>query len=108
MITWTGIVWFHDGMFTSRSLLYETNNMTLISILNHAVMAFYAHVGITMDNPGVFQANLYLYLSKPISMYKLGYRLSINPRVHPFTDRSYYRRLTKMNDIIHTTLLVLT
>ena len=41
-----------------------------------------------------------------------GYPVSVNPRVHPFTDRSYYRRLAKMNDIIHTllvhTLLVLT
>jgi hypothetical protein len=42
VITCTGMVWFHDGMFTGRSLLYETNNMTSINILNHAVMAFYA------------------------------------------------------------------
>ena len=42
VITCTGMVWFHDGMLTGRSLSYETNNMTSISILNHAVMAFYA------------------------------------------------------------------
>ena len=42
VITRTGMVWFHDGMLTGRSLSYETNNMTSISILNNAVMAFYA------------------------------------------------------------------
>jgi hypothetical protein len=42
VITRTGMVWFHDGMFTGRSLLYETNNMASISLLNHAVLAFYA------------------------------------------------------------------
>jgi hypothetical protein len=35
------MVWFHDGMFTGRSLLYETNNLTSIS-RDHAVMAFYS------------------------------------------------------------------
>ena len=41
VITSTGMVWFHDGMFTGRSLLYETNNLTSIS-RDHAVMAFYS------------------------------------------------------------------
>jgi hypothetical protein len=41
VITRTGMVWFHDGMLTGRSLLYETDNLTSINI-NHAVMAFYA------------------------------------------------------------------
>ena len=41
LITSTGMVWFHDGMFTGRSLMYETNNMTSIS-RDHAVMAFYS------------------------------------------------------------------
>jgi hypothetical protein len=41
VITATGMVWFHDGMFTGRSLLYETNDLTSIS-RDHAVMAFYS------------------------------------------------------------------
>ena len=35
------MVWFHDGMFTGRSLSYETNNLTSIS-RDHAVVAFYS------------------------------------------------------------------
>jgi hypothetical protein len=70
-------------------------------------------IGITMDNPGVFQANPYPYPSKPVSVYtdtdirQLGYGLSVNPRVitlihlhgypvsvnprvyYPFMDRPY-------------------
>jgi hypothetical protein len=41
VITRTGMVWFHDGMFTGRSLLYETNNSTSIS-RDHAIMALYS------------------------------------------------------------------
>ena len=41
VITNTGMVWFHDGMFTGRSLLYENNNLTAIG-RDHAVMAFYS------------------------------------------------------------------
>ena len=37
----SGMVWFHDGMFTGRLLSYETNNLTLIS-RDHAVVAFYS------------------------------------------------------------------
>ena len=37
----SGMVWFHDGMFTGRSLSYETNNLTSIS-RDHAVVAFYS------------------------------------------------------------------
>ena len=42
LITNSGMVQFHDGMFTGRSLLYETNNLTLIRS-NHATMTFYSH-----------------------------------------------------------------
>jgi hypothetical protein len=43
VITSSGMVWFHDGMFTGRSLLYETNNLTSESISrDNAVMAFYS------------------------------------------------------------------
>jgi len=41
VITSTGMVWFHDGMFTGRSLLYENNNLAAIS-RDNAVMAFYS------------------------------------------------------------------
>ena len=41
VITSTGMVWFHDGMFTGRSLLYESNDLTSIC-RDHAVMAFYS------------------------------------------------------------------
>ena len=41
VITSTGMAWFHDGMFTGRSLVYETNDLTSIS-RDHAVMAFYS------------------------------------------------------------------
>jgi hypothetical protein len=41
VITSTGMVWFHDGMFTGRSLLYESSNLTSIS-RDNAVMAFYS------------------------------------------------------------------
>ena len=41
VITNTGMVWFHDGMFTGRSLLYENNNLTAIG-RDHAIMAFYS------------------------------------------------------------------
>ena len=45
VITSSGMVWFHDGMLTGRSLLYETNNLTSESITrDHAVMAFYSRV----------------------------------------------------------------
>jgi hypothetical protein len=40
VVTSTGMVWYHDGIFTGRSLVYETQNLTSITTEN-AVMAFY-------------------------------------------------------------------
>ena len=41
VITSSGMVWFHDGMFTGPSLLYENSNLTSITT-DHAVMAIYS------------------------------------------------------------------
>jgi hypothetical protein len=40
VVTSTGMVWFHDGIFTGRSLVYESQDSTSITTEN-AVMAFY-------------------------------------------------------------------
>ena len=40
VVTSTGMVWFHDGIFTGRSLVYESQDLTSITTEN-AVMAFY-------------------------------------------------------------------
>ena len=40
VVTSTGMVWYYDGIFTGRSLVYETQNSTSIATEN-AVMAFY-------------------------------------------------------------------
>ena len=40
IITSTGMVWYHDGIFTGRSLVYESQGLTPITTEN-AVMAFY-------------------------------------------------------------------
>jgi hypothetical protein len=40
VVTSTGLIWFHDGIFTGRSLVYESNDLTSINTEN-AVMAFY-------------------------------------------------------------------
>jgi hypothetical protein len=40
VVTSTGMVWFHDGIFTGRSLVYESQGLTPITTEN-AVMAFY-------------------------------------------------------------------
>ena len=40
IITSTGMVWYHDGIFTGRSLVYESQGLTAITTQN-AVMAFY-------------------------------------------------------------------
>ena len=42
VVTSTGMVWFHDGIFTGRSLVYESQGLTPITTEN-AVMAFYIH-----------------------------------------------------------------
>ena len=34
------MVWYHDGIFTGRSLVYESQGLTAITTQN-AVMAFY-------------------------------------------------------------------
>ena len=41
VITSTGMIWYHDGIFTGPSLVYESQDLTSITIEN-AVMAFYA------------------------------------------------------------------
>jgi Helitron helicase-like domain at N-terminus/PIF1-like helicase len=53
VITRTGMVWFHDGMFTGRSLLYETDNLSSITSSkddSDAVMVFYARDPIRVEN----------------------------------------------------------
>ena len=40
IITGTGMVWYHDGIFAGRSLVYESQGLTAITSQN-AVMAFY-------------------------------------------------------------------
>lgn len=40
VITNTGLVWYHDGMFTGSSLVYNSNNVSSI-ITERAVMAIY-------------------------------------------------------------------
>ena len=39
-ITGTGMIWFHDGMLTGNSLIYEGQNIDSITT-ETAVMAFY-------------------------------------------------------------------
>ena len=41
VITSTGMIWYHDGIFTGPSLVYESQDLTTITMQN-AVMAFYA------------------------------------------------------------------
>jgi len=40
VVTSTGMIWYHDGLFTGRSLVYESQDLTSITTEN-AVMAFY-------------------------------------------------------------------
>jgi hypothetical protein len=40
VVTSSGMVWFHDGIFTGRSLVYESQGLTPITT-KKAVMAFY-------------------------------------------------------------------
>jgi hypothetical protein len=40
VVTSTGMIWFHDGIFTGRSLVYESQELNSITTEN-AVMAFY-------------------------------------------------------------------
>ena len=40
VVTSTGMIWFHDGIFTGRSLVYESQDLNSITTEN-AVMAFY-------------------------------------------------------------------
>ena len=40
-ITWTSMVWFHDGMFTGNSLIYGQNINSISTETWTAVMAFY-------------------------------------------------------------------
>ena len=40
VVTRSGMIWYHDGIFTGRSLVYESGNLTSITTEN-AVMAFY-------------------------------------------------------------------
>jgi hypothetical protein len=40
VITSSGMIWFHDGIFTGRSLVYESQDLNTITTEN-AVMAFY-------------------------------------------------------------------
>ena len=42
VVTSTGMTWYHDGIFTGRSLVYESQILTSITNEN-AVMAFYIH-----------------------------------------------------------------
>ena len=40
VVTSTGMIWYHDGIFTGRSLVYESQDLNSITT-EHAVMAFY-------------------------------------------------------------------
>ena len=40
VVTSTGLIWFHDGIFTGRSPVYESHDLTSITTEN-AIMAFY-------------------------------------------------------------------
>ena len=40
VVTSTGMIWYHDGIFTGRSLVYESQNLASITAKD-AVMAFY-------------------------------------------------------------------
>lgn len=40
VVTSTGMIWYHDGLLTGRSLVYESQDLTSIMTEN-AVMAFY-------------------------------------------------------------------
>ena len=42
MITNTGTVWFHDGMLTGSSLLYESQNLATVCT-DRAILAVYRH-----------------------------------------------------------------
>jgi hypothetical protein len=42
VVTSTGMIWFHDGIFTGPSLVYESQDLSSITTEN-AVMAFYIH-----------------------------------------------------------------
>ena len=42
VVTSTSMIWYHDGIFTGHSLVYESQNLTSITAEN-AVMAFYIH-----------------------------------------------------------------
>jgi hypothetical protein len=46
VITSTGMIWYHDGIFTGRSLVYESQDLNSITMEN-AVMAFYTHSPLT-------------------------------------------------------------
>jgi uncharacterized protein DUF6570/helitron helicase-like protein/PIF1-like helicase len=41
VVTSTGMIWYHDGIFTGPSLVYESQDLTTIAMEN-AIMAFYA------------------------------------------------------------------
>lgn len=43
VVTSTDMIWFHDGIFTGPSLVYESQNLSSITTEN-AVMAFYIHL----------------------------------------------------------------
>ena len=40
VVSSTDMIWFHDGIFTGRTLIYESQNLNSINTQN-AVMAFY-------------------------------------------------------------------
>ena len=40
VVDWEGLVWFHDGIFTGRSPVYESHDLASITTEN-AIMAFY-------------------------------------------------------------------
>jgi hypothetical protein len=46
VITTTGMIWYHDRIFTGPSLVYECQDLTSITTEN-AVMAFYARSPLT-------------------------------------------------------------
>jgi hypothetical protein len=46
VVTSTGMIWYHDGIFTGPSLVYESQDLTSIKI-EDAVMAFYARSPLT-------------------------------------------------------------
>jgi hypothetical protein len=50
VITRAGMVWFHDGIFTGSSLVYETADVTSISTEN-AITAIYIRAQENSDMP---------------------------------------------------------